>query len=404
MGTKCAPNYVNLFMAYFIYPRIKGKSLLYLRYIDDIFLIWKGSKEELEAFIAEINSVHSSIKFDFNFSKTSVNFLDTTVTLNPDHSIKSSLYQKPTDRHNFLHHKSYHPSSTKKSLPYSQALRIRRICSSIKDEKSALEKLKEQFKARGYNEHSIQEAIQRAETPNRQELLLPRPREKKNAPLTLVTTFNKRLPNLKNILATNWDVLSINKEISKKFPDEPLIAYRRNPNLRQLLGQNKIVSSKVARPKKQKIGRRSPCSPNLAFKCCKQMRSTSTFRNRQTGKVYQIFHQVNCRDKCVIYLLECIKCDEKAYVGKSEPPANIRMNGHRSDAKKTNKLAVDTHFLQPDHNFDRDAKFTIIEKITKTNIGKEEMTNLLLRREDFWITRLRTLQPQGFNIGLNFPQ
>ena len=65
MGTKCAPNYANLFMAYFeemfIYPRIKGKSLLYLRYIDDIFLIWKGSKEELEAFIAEINSGHPGL-------------------------------------------------------------------------------------------------------------------------------------------------------------------------------------------------------------------------------------------------------------------------------------------------------------------------------------------------------
>ena len=43
MGTKCAPNYANLFMANFeesfIYPRIIGKACLYLRYIDDIFLI-----------------------------------------------------------------------------------------------------------------------------------------------------------------------------------------------------------------------------------------------------------------------------------------------------------------------------------------------------------------------------
>ena len=200
---KCAPNYANLFMAHFeeifIYPRINGKSLLYLRYIDDIFLIWKGSKQELESFIAEINSVHKSIKFDVNFSKTTVNFLDTTVTINPNHSIKTSLYQKPTDRHNFLHHKSYHPSSTKKSLPYSQALRIRRICSSIEEEKAALNKLKDQFKARGYKESLVQEAIQRAETRNRDELLQSRPKKEKIAPLTLVTTFNKTQLNLKNI-------------------------------------------------------------------------------------------------------------------------------------------------------------------------------------------------------------
>ena len=39
MGTICAPAYTNIFMAEFekqhIYPYIKNKSILYLRYIDD---------------------------------------------------------------------------------------------------------------------------------------------------------------------------------------------------------------------------------------------------------------------------------------------------------------------------------------------------------------------------------
>ena len=82
---------------------------------------------------------------------------------------------------------------------------------------------------------------------------------------------------------------------------------------------------------------------------------------------------------------------------------NERINGHRSDAKKTDKLAVDTHFLLSGHNFDRDAKFTIIEKITKTELGKAEMTNLLQRREDFWMVKLKTLGTYGFNPRLNFP-
>ena len=180
MGTKCAPNYANLFMALFeenfIYPRITGKAGLYLRYIDDIFMIWRGTRSELESFIREINAVHRSIKFDVNFSKTSVNFLDTTVTITPNYSIQTSLYQKPTDRHNFLHQRSYHPSATKKSLPYSQALRIKRICSSVEDYTSWIVKLKDQFKARGYNDSLINSAIQRASLKDRKELLQPRPK------------------------------------------------------------------------------------------------------------------------------------------------------------------------------------------------------------------------------------
>ena len=54
MGTICAPAYVNIFMAQFkkqhIYPYIKNKSIPYLRYIDDIFMVWTGTKQELLIF------------------------------------------------------------------------------------------------------------------------------------------------------------------------------------------------------------------------------------------------------------------------------------------------------------------------------------------------------------------
>ena len=147
----------------------------------------------------------------------------------------------------------------------------------------------------------------------------------------------------------------------------------------------------------------SPCKKNLAYKCCRQIKATSNFTNRHTGKKYTIFHHVNCKDRNVIYLLECLKCDGKAYVGKTETPMNLRINGHRSDSKKSDKLAVDTHFAQPGHNFDKDAKFTIIEKVQKPSLPKDEVADLLLLREDFWMKQLQTIQPQGFNHGLNFP-
>ena len=51
MGTICAPAYANIFMAYFeekfIYPLIDAKTLLYLRFIDDIFMIWTRSEKDI---------------------------------------------------------------------------------------------------------------------------------------------------------------------------------------------------------------------------------------------------------------------------------------------------------------------------------------------------------------------
>ena len=59
-------------------------------------------------------------------SKTSIN-LDVTLSI-----IETDLYVKPTDCHQNLLSSSYHPFYCKKGIPYSQALRLDRICSSNK--------------------------------------------------------------------------------------------------------------------------------------------------------------------------------------------------------------------------------------------------------------------------------
>ena len=52
MGTICAPSYATIFMDHFerkyIYPLTEGKSLTYFIYIDDIFLMRIGTKNELD--------------------------------------------------------------------------------------------------------------------------------------------------------------------------------------------------------------------------------------------------------------------------------------------------------------------------------------------------------------------
>ena len=69
IGTICAPLYANIFMDHFeknlIYPLIKGFSLIYLRFIDDIFFIWTGNKKDLMNFLNELNSKHESIQSEY---------------------------------------------------------------------------------------------------------------------------------------------------------------------------------------------------------------------------------------------------------------------------------------------------------------------------------------------------
>ena len=86
MGTIVVQNYGNIFMGKFekayIYLYINLFSNFYCRFIDDIFYIWNGTVTQLQELIKELNDRHSTIKFDFNNSKTSMQFLDTTVYKN----------------------------------------------------------------------------------------------------------------------------------------------------------------------------------------------------------------------------------------------------------------------------------------------------------------------------------
>ena len=68
-------------------------SLFYYRYIDDVFMTWNKSEEELRKFLDEANTWHPSIKSDYKIGK-SLPFLD--VLLTNDHGILStSVYHKP---------------------------------------------------------------------------------------------------------------------------------------------------------------------------------------------------------------------------------------------------------------------------------------------------------------------
>ena len=131
IGIKFAPPYNILFMAELeekILEIIDNKPYLWWRCIDDIFFIWEHREEKLRNFVETLNEIDPTIKFTAEWSQKSINFLYVTVSL-IDGQIEADLYVKPTDSHQYLHSSLCHPYHCKKSIPYSQALSLNRICS-----------------------------------------------------------------------------------------------------------------------------------------------------------------------------------------------------------------------------------------------------------------------------------
>ena len=138
IGTKFAPPYACIFMdqveSKFLQTQ-KFQPLVWFRYIDDIFFIWTHGEKSLKKFMMEFNNFNPNIKFTYEFSEASINFLDLSVKLF-NGKIQTSLYVKPTDHHQYFHFQSSHPKHTKNSIVYSQTLRVSRACSQEEDYKN----------------------------------------------------------------------------------------------------------------------------------------------------------------------------------------------------------------------------------------------------------------------------
>ena len=144
IGTKFAPPYTCIFMdqveSKFLHTQ-KFQPLVWFRYIDEIFFIWTHGENSLKNVMMEFNNFNPNIKFTYEFSEASSNFLDLNVKLS-DGKLQNSLYVKPTDRH------------TKRSIVYTHTRRASRACSQ-EDYKNYCNQMKSWFLKRSYPEHLI---------------------------------------------------------------------------------------------------------------------------------------------------------------------------------------------------------------------------------------------------------
>ena len=95
-------------------------------------------EENLRNFMSEFNLFIDDIKFTYKYNKDTISFLDLKIISSNDKLI-TILYSKPTDCHQYLHYGCCHPEHTKRSIVYSQALKIKWVCSQESD----------------FNEHSL---------------------------------------------------------------------------------------------------------------------------------------------------------------------------------------------------------------------------------------------------------
>ena len=126
--------------------------------------------DSLEEFILHLNTVHPTLKFTSVISSTEIAFLDLTIYITDD-KLCTRLYTKGTDRHMYLNFHSEHPLNLKRSIPYSQFLRLKRIHSESYYLIQSQIHLNWYFIWRKYPHDVVLEAWQKTNKVNRESLL-----------------------------------------------------------------------------------------------------------------------------------------------------------------------------------------------------------------------------------------
>ena len=165
------------------------------------YAVWRTAISNLNY----MNKVLSS-RPDYNLFRVCCLFASAQAFCNNDNTLSTDLYIKPTDTHQYLLSTSAHPKHTKQSIPYSLALRLRRICSEDETFKYRTRQLLEYLTKRGYKPKQTNKQIQKAAKKTRQDCLkTTKPRTNHRTPF--VVTYHPALPQLSTILKQNLDIL-----------------------------------------------------------------------------------------------------------------------------------------------------------------------------------------------------
>lgn len=190
MGTPPAPMYATIYFLIHelvVIPLFRQWLLLYGRYIDDGFGIWRipageaphVSRRRWEEFCTAFNSF-GSLQWDFSPLGTKATFLDLDIELF-DGSFSTSLFAKKLNLYLYLPSHSSHPPGVLHGLILGTIHRIFRLCSHADDARAQLVLFFRRLRLRGYPPRQLERAFHQALLSHQQ--ATRHRRESSNAPV-----------------------------------------------------------------------------------------------------------------------------------------------------------------------------------------------------------------------------
>ena len=338
MGTKVAPTYATLVLGFLEEKLFENLDQLFgneygqymkanwKRYLDDCFIFWSKSDEELNDLHNVLNNLHPSIKFTMESSTTELPFLDILV-IKEDRKIITDLYYKKTDSHQYLLFNSCHPSHVKRNIPFNMA---RRVCTIVLEEtrrNNRLQELKSFLLRQKYPSNLIDAAILKAKAIPVEDLRISRRTRNQDEienQIPLVVTHNPRNVNMFSYVKDCFPILQQSEKLRNRIDMKNIIYSRRQPrNLKKLLTRAKF-SSDEENPAVYKC-----MDPRCGT--CPYLKTGNSF-SFKCGKTFTIRTNMSCKSRNLIYCMTCTSCGEN-YIGQTGTKLADRVRVHKQQIR-----------------------------------------------------------------------
>ena len=218
----------------------------------------------------------------------------------------------------------------------------------------------------------IKDAIKKASALKREDLLAPTEDRQKDERMIFSTTYNPMIPDLRDKIYDLQPILESSEKCKTLYPEPPIIAYRRNRSLNDLLVSRRLpLDTQIYPPETRnstttidrenkvceecglsfssgrgktihftKMHAKQQAQTPIGFSRCGDPRCNTcklgtfgtTIPITSTNSTFTIKHRLTCKSSNVIYCITCKKCHDQ-YIGETEQELHSRQRGHLSDIR-----------------------------------------------------------------------
>ncbi|KAJ8022331.1 hypothetical protein HOLleu_37197 [Holothuria leucospilota] len=294
----------------------------------------------------------------------------------------------PTDSHNYLMYPSNHPRSCTNSIPFSQLLRARRICSDDQDLAKVSKQIISFFEQRQYPQRVLSNALKRIQGIDRASALAPKTDHTPTRRIPLVLSFHPSATPIVRAIYRNVETLRHDPSSRDHFPDPPITAFRIEKNISKHLVRASQPQAVVPDTPGTFPCNRGRCNTCPVVSYDKNLSIVGPNNNR-----FNVHQHFTCTSANVVYVLVCKRCNI-LYVGETKRRLADRVTEHlRSIKQNLPGFPVATHFNPP-------STCAIRDLMVSAAISCRGSDHDRLAAENRLIMKLGTLSPHGLNVRL----